>query len=756
MFKFDRNNKEYVCKEAQINVNEVAFVCTPTKTTEDKDINSMKYYEGFQNNNSYGDCVDAVEKTGFIPRITWGNTPGNKIDADCDHKLCNYWPAKYPNGVPDKFKNSNVDCPVLPYTYLPLSDSAEDIGSNPQQSSAKGQTVFGIVGGKQAALFNNRLDTFVQVGNKTNNVFTVCFWIYKNDGGYYTAVSITDGNNPLLQFDVQTDRQVAYSALPNHWVHDGWSRAAVGPGAWYHVAYVCNNNEAALYINGNKDHTFRGSAPMNSSARPFWFIGRSGDSGRAFNGAIRHFAVWNSVLDDRKIKSFMFMTRDDNSTKPSSYLPLADSEKDVGSAPQPTSIRGETKFGVVAGKKAAMFNNKMETFITLNNKTNGTFTVMFWIYKNDGGNYTAVSITDGNNPLLQFDMHNDRQVAFSALPNPWVHDGWSKASVPPGAWYHVAYTVTGNEATLYINGNKDNSFRGSGPMNSAARPFWFIGRSGDSGRAFHGAIRQFAVWNSVVDENSIKDFMKKTEHDVDTTGIVKFVRIDSGGDYLQLSQVVVTDANGTNIAKGRKTSSSGVGWDGPEAAAVDGVEASRGHPAQYHSNGGNAFFQIELSSPSQIASVTIYNRADCCQGRLASGYRVRLLDSQGNAVFTSEPLNAEAKQVIKVTGPAGSRPKPPVFKKIECGNGEAQAGFGCYPEWLLNNSYGFTQGMDSGGHDIRRSGNANNIMELKKECDADPNCKGFNTNGFLKNVVKSRGEWYKWTDEPNKGFYVKN
>jgi hypothetical protein len=128
--------------------------------------------------------------------------------------------------------------------------------------------------------------------------------------------------------------------------------------------------------------------------------------------------------------------------------------------------------------------------------------------------------------------------------------------------------------------------------------------------------------------------------------LVKFVRVDGGSDYLQLSQVVVTDENGANIAKGRKTSSSGVGWDGPESAAVDGTEASRGHPAQYHSNNGNAFFQIELSVPSKVVSVTIYNRADCCQSRLASGYRVKLLNAQGQVMVTSKPLNAEAKQVI--------------------------------------------------------------------------------------------------------------
>ena len=109
----------------------------------------------------------------------------------------------------------------------------------------------------------------------------------------------------------------------------------------------------------------------------------------------------------------------------------------------------------------------------------------------------------------------------------------------------------------------------------------------------------------------------------------------------------------------------------------------------------------------------------------------------------------------QLTGFLEKNTKKNVFKKINCDRDESQAGFTCYPQWLLNNDYAYTQGMDSGGNDIRRSGNANNIAELKKECDADPNCKGFNTNGFLKNVVKSTGEWYKWTDESNKGFYVK-
>ena len=138
------------------------------------------------------------------------------------------------------------------------------------------------------------------------------------------------------------------------------------------------------------------------------------------------------------------------------------------------------------------------------------------------------------------------------------------------------------------------------------------------------------------------------EKNSNNANLAKFVRIDGGSEYLQLSQVVVTDENGLNIAKGRKTSSSGVGWDGPESAAVDGTESARNHPALYHSSNNNAHFQIELSVPSKVVSVTIYNRADCCQSRLASGYRVKLLDEQGKVIFSSQTLNGEAKQVIKV------------------------------------------------------------------------------------------------------------
>jgi hypothetical protein len=118
-------------------------------------------------------------------------------------------------------------------------------------------------------------------------------------------------------------------------------------------------------------------------------------------------------------------------------------------------------------------------------------------------------------------------------------------------------------------------------------------------------------------------------------------------DYLQISQLVVRNTQGINVAKGASTQSSGVGYGGAESNAVDGVEASRSHPAEYHSSGGGAFFRVNLRKPEIIASVTIYNRADCCQFRLA-GSTIQLLGKNNQVVFSSNPLTPAAVQTIMV------------------------------------------------------------------------------------------------------------
>ena len=70
--------------------------------------------------------------------------------------------------------------------------------------------------------------------------------------------------------------------------------------------------------------------------------------------------------------------------------------------------------------------------------------------------------------------------------------------------------------------------------------------------------------------------------------------------------------------------------------------------------------------------------------------------------------------------------------------------------------YVFHQGMDSGGNDIKQKASIVNDIDLLKEwCTACPQCKGFNTNAWMKHTISPETSWHNWTDDPNKGLYVK-
>jgi hypothetical protein len=92
---------------------------------------------------------------------------------------------------------------------------------------------------------------------------------------------------------------------------------------------------------------------------------------------------------------------------------------------------------------------------------------------------------------------------------------------------------------------------------------------------------------------------------------VRYVRIgdsDSDNAFLKLSQIVITNEAGKNIARGKTISSSS-----PMSAAsgnkllIDGFEACREAPNFFSSRtGSNAYVQIDLGSEQDIYSVIIY------------------------------------------------------------------------------------------------------------------------------------------------------
>jgi hypothetical protein len=126
------------------------------------------------------------------------------------------------------------------------------------------------------------------------------------------------------------------------------------------------------------------------------------------------------------------------------------------------------------------------------------------------------------------------------------------------------------------------------------------------------------------------------------TRSVRYIRIDGGGDFLQLSQVAVFNINNVNVARGKMPTANTTaayveaGMTFSASYATDGSMEARVSPRVYSSAGGNGVFEIDLGREELLNRIVIYNRAvpdgtgrdmRLLIARRWTGYSVRCLDS---------------------------------------------------------------------------------------------------------------------------------
>lgn len=204
-----------------------------------------------------------------------------------------------------KIPTSPFQTPILEtaLSYLPLATDSTDIGTNRQIVTTNGTVTYTTIGGRQCAYFNNSTANFLSLPYVNQTVFTICFWFRPIDGTYYTVASITTAaNSPALQVDTDTATSIRiYTAMPNQWSIQP-AATTLGAGNWSHVAITVNQSTfvVQVYVNGIFGSSATGTG-TGISSRNLFYLGKSGDNGRAFNGYINKFAFFNKVLSAQEI-----------------------------------------------------------------------------------------------------------------------------------------------------------------------------------------------------------------------------------------------------------------------------------------------------------------------------------------------------------------------------------------------------------------------------------------------------------------------
>lgn len=160
-------------------------------------------------------------------------------------------------------------------------------------------------------------------------------------------------------------------------------------------------------------------------------------------------------------------------------------------------------------------------------------------------------------------------------------------------------------------------------------------------------------------------------------GNIRAVRVwGNGTEYLQISQLVVLDSRGQNVALNKPTSyysiSNSANTSG-SSVAVDGTLSIRIPPAIYHSGGtGSAeYFQVDLGGQYDIVQIIYFNR-NGLQER-ATGTTIALYNNytttsavgntKNNYVYMSDPLTNAPVQYINLENPQA----PPSCPKMLSG-----------------------------------------------------------------------------------------
>ena len=125
----------------------------------------------------------------------------------------------------------------------------------------------------------------------------------------------------------------------------------------------------------------------------------------------------------------------------------------------------------------------------------------------------------------------------------------------------------------------------------------------------------------------------------------KIIKIHAN-DYLQLAQVVIKDMNGNNIANSGSVQADPPWNPANKQYPIDGTQSPRNFPNIYHSQNQGGNWTLTLNNSTQISSITIYNRSDCCGGRLGTA-NMQLIDDNGNITNTFQ-LKGDQIQTITI------------------------------------------------------------------------------------------------------------
>lgn len=157
---------------------------------------------------------------------------------------------------------------------------------------------------------------------------------------------------------------------------------------------------------------------------------------------------------------------------------------------------------------------------------NGNFTIECWVYPKSFANWARIidfgNGAGSNNVLLSYTY------GTSGAPGFYVEGGQFQANqtLPLNQWSHVAGTLNGSAATIYINGVAAGTSTFSSPVN-IVRNNCYIGKSNWSDPYADAVFDELRIWNTAKTQAEIQSSMN-TELAGNEAGLIAYYNFNQG------------------------------------------------------------------------------------------------------------------------------------------------------------------------------------------------------------------------------------
>ena len=418
--------------------------------------------------------------------------------------------------------------------FLALSGNAIDTGSSPQIATAN-NVQYRFINNLACAYFNNSSSTYISLPFTTTPQFTISYWFYSIDGGTYDPWSIstsaTGGGQLAINPDISNGTQ--------HFYIDCFSGGRINPGnfalpsvsgAWHHITLSIDtiSRVAKSYLNGVFKNSATGTGTV--SRLNYLILGKDATGARAYNGYLRNFAVFNSVLPDSKI-SVMYKASLPVHTVPYPLVLLRGVNYTGGSTWADYS--GSGKSATLEGGTAAI--NATNNAIVLNGSTSWTFSdvglgnaysASVWIKPT---NMSSTTWAADNCILTQIfnTVNGERKVPLSiyvasnaTTSAPIAARFWNPnnyqntpVNISNNTWVHILVTWNGTNMTTYLNGTQAaTSVIAQTAVNGGT--IWRIGRRWDTANYITGEVAEVSLYDTPMTTEQVAAIYQRGLNDV--------------------------------------------------------------------------------------------------------------------------------------------------------------------------------------------------------------------------------------------------